>query len=410
VSSDVKNSSLYFNEFANIKLNSINFSIIVRKLTGNPAVINNFEEGKSVVLSTLEKMGITAANSNVEFVFDKLKFRDVEITLDKNHATFELSGIRSDTSDTLIHRPITDISKVLFDCAILTPWIGPSKINRLLFYSYKYNYAKIDPKLMIDDLLPDNTSVMKDYPEISNKIIKLELLNKITNDDIKPFNTDILMYTPNLEELIFSGLNDGKKLNTEIFTRLTKLKYIEFPNFNDDISNLKNCNELTTLIFYTPFNKPIDVLANCPKLKILDLGKQFNQDISALAMCPKLEGLALGDKFNQEISALARCPKLTNLEFGEDFNQDISALENCTELKSLQFGEQFNQDISALARCTKLTSLKFGEQFNQDISALARCPKLTSLKFGEQFNQDISALENCTELKSLEFGRLAMIF
>ena len=124
-------------------------------------------------------------------------------------------------------------------------------------------------------------------------------------------------------------------------------------------------------------------------------------DISALKDCKNLRSLILSDNEIADISPLKSLTTLEELDLSNNKITDLSPLAGCTKLQKLELDGNSVRDLSPLAACAELKELLLTGNDISDISALSSLTKLTTLQLDDNHISDLSALYGLSQLEIL---------
>ena len=124
-------------------------------------------------------------------------------------------------------------------------------------------------------------------------------------------------------------------------------------------------------------------------------------DISALKDCKNLRSLILSDNEIADISPLKGLTTLEELDLSNNKITDLSPLAGCSKLQKLELDGNSVRDLSPLAACAELKELLLTGNDISDISALSSLTKLTTLQLDDNHISDLSALYGLSQLEIL---------
>jgi len=178
-----------------------------------------------------------------------------------------------------------------------------------------------------------------------------------------------------------------------------------------DLSPLSNLTSLTHLGLWGNRFEDLSPIADLTNLAVLALGgnPNFNGDLSVLRNLTQLTGLNLGDDGVGPMDFLY-IEALVNLEtfslWGAHNLRDLSIFNNLENLQSLTIHASNTTDFSPLSNLTNLTRLELLENQISDISHIGfdRLTNLTELYLWNNQITDITPLSGLNNLTSLALG------
>ena len=205
-------------------------------------------------------------------------------------------------------------------------------------------------KIVCFEINPEDEENFEANTESSPTILCIAQLNAAellafgeTSEQTKVIANNLLTNKLNAGEITFSDLNiySLNDLKAIFDVNFCKIEYLEVKN-NKPLD--KTDADTTPLILC------VAQLANIKELELpcfyIDLGTP--QDISGLKHCTQLKTLVMNFNDNTDISVLSHCPKLKYLDISYTSISDISVLRNCPALKILFINGTKVTDINVL--------------------------------------------------------------
>jgi hypothetical protein len=223
----------------------------------------------------------------------------------------------------------------------------------------KYLNKIISPKYFLNKTFNTDFIKKKDRCEFRYFVNKYKLCI-----NIKPIK--------NIEQLIYFGTYNIKKLQLEYYFNSTYAKHLLFS-------------------------------LNLSKLKKLNLSGTFNQSINNISFPTTLTSLSFSDSFNHQINSNVLPTSLKSLYFGESYNYKITQNIFPLSLKKLMLSNVFNQQIDENVLPQSLEVLMFGDKYNQPIKEHVLPSTLKKLILGNEFNQPLKNIIFPSSIKKLIF-------
>ncbi len=236
--------------------------------------------------------------------------------------------------------------------------------------------------------LPLKKLALRNLPGVKT-LAPLAACRKLTQlriDKVNAADAD-LAFCKDLAELKNLRIGDApatlKSVNgVEGCTRLSHF-YLERPAASVDLSALKACPMLGSVVLRYAKEFDLSPLAAFPALKELSLYGSRNLDLAPLAGCAKLKELSVyGTKNIKDYNALGLIKSLEKVDTGLTPMRDLSWTAQLPNLKKLHLFSETFDSFAPLADCAKLEELRFWNLRNPsvDASQFASGPLAKSLK------------------------------
>lgn len=196
-------------------------------------------------------------------------------------------------------------------------------------------------------------------------------------------SASLLPMMTGLKELVLKGSHFNKRMDLNILSGLTDLRYLSITDAEltdlNDLSGLKNLEELDLSGCHVLSVEGISGLAGLRKLRLsaLDAG-----NISELGSLANLEELTLNHCTDEQFRVIASLGKLVSLEcragWGDKYRvTDLSPIRELNRLERLVIRYQGITDVEPLSGLVRLTELDITGNPVSNVEVLSDLPNLT---------------------------------